>query len=83
MSDTPRHSEWHHDPSVALHLEDVTVSYGERPALWDIDMDIPAGVIAGIIGPNGAGKSTLIKATLGLVPVSAGELWRRRRRGEW
>ena len=74
MSDTPRHSEWHHDPSVALHLEDVTVSYGERPALWDIDMDIPAGVIAGIIGPNGAGKSTLIKATLGLVPVSAGHI---------
>ena len=74
MSHSPSDPDVHHDPSIALHLEDLTVSYGERPALWDIDLDVPAGVMAGIIGPNGAGKSTLIKATLGLVPVSAGHI---------
>ncbi len=58
----------------ALHTEDLTVSYGDRPALWDIDLNIPPGVLAGVIGPNGAGKSTLLKAVLGLVPLSAGHV---------
>jgi manganese/zinc/iron transport system ATP- binding protein len=58
----------------ALHVEDLTVSYGERPALWDIDLTIPSGVLAGVIGPNGAGKSTFLKAVLGLVPRSAGHI---------
>ncbi len=63
-----------HEPALALHVEDLTVSYGDRPALWDIDLDIPPGVMAGIVGPNGAGKSTLLKAILGLVPISAGHV---------
>lgn len=63
-----------HEPDLALHVEDLTVTYGERPALWDIDLDIPPGVLAGIIGPNGAGKSTLIRAILDLVRRSAGHV---------
>jgi manganese/zinc/iron transport system ATP- binding protein len=59
---------------LACHIEDLTVSYGERPALWDIDIDIPPGVMAAIVGPNGAGKSTLIKAALGLVTPVAGHV---------
>jgi len=68
----PTGDELDHDPNIALHVEDLIVSYGDRPALWDIDLDIPAGVMAGVIGPNGAGKSTLIKSVLGLVKISAG-----------
>jgi manganese/zinc/iron transport system ATP- binding protein len=49
-----------HEPALALHVEDLTVSYHGRPVLWDIDVNIPPGVMAAIIGPNGAGKSTLI-----------------------
>jgi manganese/zinc/iron transport system ATP- binding protein len=63
-----------HEPRLACHIEDLTVSYGERPALWDIDLDIPPGVMAAIVGPNGAGKSTLIKAALGLVAPVAGHV---------
>jgi len=63
-----------HEPELALHIEDLTVSYGDRPALWDIDLNIPPGVLAGAVGPNGAGKSTLLKAILGLVPRSAGHV---------
>jgi len=63
-----------HEPDLALHVEDLTVSYGERPALWDIDLDIPPGVLAGIVGPNGAGKSTLLKTVLGLVRPAAGHI---------
>lgn len=63
-----------HEPQFALHVEDLTVTYGATPALWDIDLDIPPGVMAGIIGPNGSGKSTLLKAALGLVRPVAGHV---------
>lgn len=63
-----------HEPDQALHVEDLTVSYGDTTALWDIDLDIPPGVMCAIVGPNGAGKSTLIKAVLGLVRPVAGHV---------
>ena len=63
-----------HEPHIACHIEDLTVSYHEQPVLWDIDLDIPPGVMAAIVGPNGAGKSTLIKAVLGLVAPVAGHV---------
>ncbi|MBK1701880.1 manganese ABC transporter ATP-binding protein [Thiococcus pfennigii] len=63
-----------HEPRLALHVEDLTVSYHGDPVLWDIDLDIPPGVMAAIVGPNGAGKSTLIKAVLGLVRPAAGHI---------
>ncbi|MBB3230987.1 metal ABC transporter ATP-binding protein [Halomonas stenophila] len=63
-----------HEPGLALHVEDLTVSYQSKPVLWDIDFDVPPGVMAGIVGPNGAGKSTLIKSVLGLVPSVAGHV---------
>ena len=52
----------------------MTVAYQSRPVLWDIDLDIPKGVLAAIIGPNGAGKSTMIKACLGLIPKVSGSV---------
>lgn len=59
---------------TALSIQNLTVSYHNQPVLWDIDLEIPAGVMAGIVGPNGAGKSTLIKSLLGLVPSLSGEI---------
>ncbi len=55
-----------------LELHDVTVAYGRRPVLWNIDLTIKDSCLFGIIGPNGAGKSTLLKAALGLVPMTGG-----------
>lgn len=63
-----------HEPHIACHVEDLTVTYREVPVLWDIDLDIPPGVMAAIVGPNGAGKSTLLKAVLGLVTPVAGHV---------
>ncbi len=62
-----------HDPaSTALEIDDLTVAYNSKPAIWDIDLRVPEGVLMAIIGPNGAGKSTLIKAALKLIPRAAG-----------
>jgi manganese/zinc/iron transport system ATP- binding protein len=63
-----------HEPALALHVEDLTVSYHGKPALWDIDINLPPGVMAAVVGPNGAGKSTLIKAVLELVKPVAGHV---------
>ena len=63
-----------HEPDQALHIEDLTVTYGATPALWDIDLDVPIGVMCAIVGPNGSGKSTLIKSALGLVRPVAGHV---------
>jgi len=58
----------------AVRITDLTVAYGDRPVLWDIDLDVPAGHLMAIMGPNGAGKTTLIKAVLGLVAPAAGRV---------
>ncbi len=60
--------------SSPLSVRDLTVVYREKPALWDVDLEVPAGQLCAIVGPNGAGKSTLIKAVLGLVPVASGQV---------
>ncbi len=57
----------------ALEVHRLTVSYGGRPVLWDVDVAFPAGALSAIVGPNGAGKSTLLKAALGLTPTDAGQ----------
>ena len=59
-------------PAPILEFHDVTVAYGRRPVLWNVDLAIPEPCLFGVIGPNGAGKSTLLKAALGLVPVVGG-----------
>ena len=54
-----------------LAIRGLTVSYGEKPAVFSVDMTVQPGQMTAIIGPNGAGKSTLLKAALGIVaPVS-------------
>ncbi|ACZ40555.1 metal ABC transporter ATP-binding protein [Sphaerobacter thermophilus] len=57
-----------------ITVRDLTVAYQDRAVLWDVDLDVPGGVLMAIVGPNGAGKTTLIKAILGLVPVVAGQV---------
>ena len=59
-------------PAAALEVDDLTVAYNGKPAIWDIDLRVPEGVLLAVIGPNGAGKSTLIKAALKLIPRAAG-----------
>jgi manganese/zinc/iron transport system ATP- binding protein len=60
--------------AAALEVRRLTVSYGSRPVLWDVDASFPAGALSAIVGPNGAGKSTLLRAALGLIPADAGQV---------
>jgi len=44
-----------------FHLDDVSVSYGEKPAVREVSFDIGRNEITALIGPSGCGKSTLIR----------------------
>ncbi|WP_187428247.1 Manganese transport system ATP-binding protein MntB [Roseobacter fucihabitans] len=56
-----------------LAVRGLTVSYGQKPAIFSVDMTVVPGAMTAIIGPNGAGKSTLLKAALGLLKPLAGQ----------
>ena len=64
----------------AIEIRELTKTYGgtrghpEKPALTDIDLDIPKGSVFGLLGPNGAGKSTLINILAGLVVKTGGRV---------
>ena len=60
------------DTTACIEVENLTVSYGPKPALLDVTLNIEKGLLVGIIGPNGAGKSTFIKAVLGFVKRDVG-----------
>jgi len=55
-----------------LAVRGLTVSYGQKPAVFSVDMTIVQGSMTAIIGPNGAGKSTLLKAALGIIKPLSG-----------
>ncbi|MFP4155263.1 MAG: ATP-binding cassette domain-containing protein [Halothiobacillaceae bacterium] len=60
-----------------IHAEHLVIQRGGHVVLRDVSLSLRAGQIMTFIGPNGAGKTTLLHALLGLLPASAGKLWRR------
>lgn len=61
-------------PHSPLAIRGLTVSYGEQPVVFSVDMTVEPGKMTAIVGPNGAGKSTLLKAALGIVPRLSGQI---------
>jgi ABC-2 type transport system ATP-binding protein len=49
-------------------------SYGSKPVLKDINLEVFPGQVIGYIGPNGAGKSTTVKILCGLLTDYEGEV---------
>ncbi len=58
--------------SVLLKCEALTKSYGKKPALNNVNIELEGGKIVGLLGPNGSGKTTLIKLINGLLTSSSG-----------
>ncbi len=60
--------------SELIRLEALGKSYGNKPALWGINLTLESGKIVGLLGPNGSGKTTLIKIINGLLTPSSGRV---------
>jgi ABC-2 type transport system ATP-binding protein len=58
----------------SLLLKDLVVKRGDRTVLDGLTLTVPAGHVYALLGGNGAGKSTALFATLGLLPVSSGQV---------
>lgn len=50
----------------SIHLQNLTVGYGGKPVVSDMDIEIPGGKLTMIVGGSGCGKSTLLKHVLKL-----------------
>ena len=42
-----------------IHFDSIEFSYGDKPVLCGVDLEIPAGSLLALVGPNGSGKTTL------------------------
>ncbi|BAE49911.1 phosphate ABC transporter ATP-binding protein PstB [Paramagnetospirillum magneticum] len=47
--------------SSKISARDLNVHYGEKQALFDVNLDIPVGQVTALIGPSGCGKSTFLR----------------------
>ena len=61
-------------PSVILSAKGVTVAFGSKVILKDLDLDVRRGEVLGFVGGSGTGKSVLMRAILGLTPRQSGRI---------
>ncbi|MDO8599042.1 MAG: ATP-binding cassette domain-containing protein [bacterium] len=59
---------------LVLQCQGVYKSFGPKPVLHDVHLEIAAGQIVGLVGPSGCGKSTLLNAVLGTLRPTGGRI---------
>lgn len=65
-----------HAAPPVMQLRNVTKTFDEVRALFNIDFEVRPGEIVGLLGDNGAGKSTIVKTAMGFYkPDPGGEVY--------
>ncbi|XVQ09607.1 ABC transporter ATP-binding protein [Spirillospora sp. CA-255316] len=57
-----------------ISIEGLTVRYGRREVIRDVDLEVASAEFLTLLGPSGCGKSTLLRAVAGFVPVAEGRI---------
>jgi ABC-2 type transport system ATP-binding protein len=57
-----------------LRAHQLAKRFGQRRALTDCTLSIPAGHVVGLVGPNGAGKTTLLNLAVGMLAPTSGTI---------
>lgn len=60
--------------TAGLQAQGLTLGYGARRVISNLDLDLPKGRVTAILGPNGCGKSTLLHAFARLRSPLAGQI---------
>ena len=58
-----------------LRLEKISVYFGKRKILEDLNLKLNQGEILGLLGPNGVGKSTIFNVIIGLLKPNYGSVF--------
>jgi branched-chain amino acid transport system ATP-binding protein len=61
-------------PDLLLQVDNLSAWYGRAQILFGVDLEVGRGEVVALMGRNGAGKSTTIKAIMGLVEQTRGEV---------
>src|ERR671921_1398383 len=61
------------EPEIVIDVEGLTKSFGGRPVVKNLTMQVRKGLIYGFLGPNGSGKTTTIRMLCGLLTPDSGE----------
>ena len=62
------------DSEAPIRIDNLTMAYGPRVLMHDLDFDIPAGRVFIIMGGSGCGKSTLMRHMIGLKSPAKGRV---------
>ena len=57
-----------------LELKNICAGYGKKQILKDVSISFNKSELLTVIGPNGSGKSTTLKAAMGIIPITSGEV---------
>lgn len=59
---------------MILSIKDLTIGYGKREVMSNLNLNASAGKLISLIGRNGYGKSTLLRTIAGLQPALSGKI---------
>jgi zinc transport system ATP-binding protein len=62
--------------STLIETRDLSLAYGGKTVLRDVNLSLKRGEIVTIVGPNGSGKSSLLRALIGALPARKGRILR-------
>jgi len=60
--------------SALVECKGLKKSYGKKPVIHGMNLELEPGKIIGLLGPNGSGKTTLIKILAGILSRNEGEV---------
>jgi len=60
--------------NAALELRELSTFYGDAQVLFGASLAIAGGEVVALVGRNGAGKTSLLRAAMGLMPRTTGQV---------
>lgn len=58
-----------------LRIENLSLSYGEKHVVQNLNLRVKKGQVVSIIGPNASGKSTILKSIAGIIKPASGKIF--------